>query len=205
MSAVRRMVLVLHARRRGGELSAVGLERVPRCARLGIFDEAPPPRGASTRPRRHPRDATRRRSRISGRGRAWTVCGRASPRDLVRFDSATMTRTSFARRISQQRDAPASARHMVDDKKAALARLKASRQSRRAEGGAPEWNATPEPPATARCVSPSVRAANRWGAHPVPTILNAPPHPPLLLSSPPRAGRSTRRRRRTGLTTRTWP
>ena len=58
--------LVLHARRRGGEMSAVGLERVPRCARLGIFDEAPPPRGASTRPRRHPRDATRRRGDRTG-------------------------------------------------------------------------------------------------------------------------------------------
>ena len=40
---------------------------------------------------------------------------------------------------------------MVDDKKSALARLKASRSSRRAEGGGiPEWNATPEPPAP-RC------------------------------------------------------
>ena len=108
MSAVRRMVL--HARRRGGEMSAVGLERVPRCARLGIFDEAPPPRGASTRPRRHPRDATRRRSRISGRGRAWPVCARP------RFPVVTSTSRrgspagGVARRISQ-RDAPASARH----------------------------------------------------------------------------------------------
>lgn len=66
-------------------------------------------------------------------------------------------------------------RGMVDDKKAALARLKASRQSRRAEGGAPEWNATPEPPAAARCASPSVRA-RRWGAH----SFELAPHPPLL-------------------------
>ena len=64
---------------------------------------------------------------------------------------------------------------MVDDKKAALARLKASRQSRRAEGGAPEWNATPEPPAAARCASHSVRA-RRWGAH----SFELAPHPPLL-------------------------
>lgn len=66
-------------------------------------------------------------------------------------------------------------RGMVDDKKAALARLKASRQSRRAEGGAPEWNATPEPPAAARCASHSVRARRR-GAH----SFELAPHPPLL-------------------------
>ena len=70
-------------------------------------------------------------------------------------------------------------RGMVDDKKAALARLKASRQSRRAEGGAPEWNATPEPPAAARCASHSVRARRR-GAHSF-ELAPHPPLPPLLL------------------------
>ena len=67
---------------------------------------------------------------------------------------------------------------MVDDKKAALARLKASRQSRRAEGGAPEWNATPEPTAAARCASPSVRAGVPTAAHNLNSLLIQPT--PLL-------------------------
>ena len=69
-------------------------------------------------------------------------------------------------------------RAMVDDKKAALARLKASRQSRRAEGGAPEWNATPEPTAAARCASPSVRAGVPTAAHNLNSLLIQPT--PLL-------------------------
>ena len=69
-------------------------------------------------------------------------------------------------------------RAMVDDKKAALARLKASRQSRRAECGAPEWNATPEPTAAARCASPSVRAGVPTAAHNLNSLLIQPT--PLL-------------------------
>ena len=67
---------------------------------------------------------------------------------------------------------------MVDDKKAALARLKASWQSHRAEGGAPEWNATPEPTAAARCASPSVRAGVPTAAHNLNSLLIQPT--PLL-------------------------
>ena len=49
----------------GGEF--VGGASLPRCVRRGIFGGAPTLRGASTRPRRRPRDVTRIRWRISRR------------------------------------------------------------------------------------------------------------------------------------------